>query len=358
VVQDPTDLFGDEPQRFEVTITNASPMPICYVYLAPAIDEFWGENWLSEGTQIAPGASQGFRFEGESHDLLVANCEGYTLATSWDLRDAEITVGAPDTIPFTLENRDAGEICYVYIAPPAADSWGKDYLGSAETLPEGDVRVLFVRPGQYDIALENCDAEVVVEAYDIDLTEERFMTALAGELTEHEPVSYTEPFAVAVENQTPRDVCGVYIAPSDDETWGKNWLDGNTALRAGEAQSFELSFGPQDLWLETCSGATLETAWGLQEDTTITVGGEDVVEIQVDNQSESDICYIYIARSAAESWGDNRMGAYELLSPYSVRLFYVKPGTYDLLTRDCRGRDLIEQRVVLLEENRIWTLSD
>jgi len=77
------------------------------------------------------------------------------------------------------------------------------------------------------------------------------------------------------------------------------------------------------------------------------------------NQSTTEICYVYIASSSSDSWGEDWLGESESIPPQEGgRVFFVQPGTYDLSTQDCDGNDLITESGVQITEETSWTISD
>lgn len=96
---------------------------------------------------------------------------GLFLQKSALLRRVELstlTLSPPqaDTLPLEeaeiiLHNATAGHICYVYISPTDADSWGDDRLGGEETIPPGGERAFLIAPGHYDLRADDCDGAVV-----------------------------------------------------------------------------------------------------------------------------------------------------------------------------------------------------
>jgi hypothetical protein len=60
-------------------------------------------------------------------------------------------------------------VCGVWISPVGAQNWGFEDLGPDVTVPPGDLWPLFIVSGKYDILVEDCFGDVLVEEYDLDI---------------------------------------------------------------------------------------------------------------------------------------------------------------------------------------------
>lgn len=64
-------------------------------------------------------------------------------------------------------------------------------------------------------------------------------------------------------------------------------------------------------------------------------GGEDEIEITLSNQSQLNICEVYITKINADSWGDNLLIKPDTIPAGSEHTFKLNSGKYDLLARTC-----------------------
>jgi len=84
-------------------------------------------------------------------------------------------------------------------------------------------------------------------------------------------------------------------------------------------------------------------------------GGGATVEVV--NDSDMTICYVFISPSEATEWGDDWLGSEEVIAPGESRVFEMEPDIYDLLLQDCDGNDI----EVLWEQNltgdQVWTVT-
>jgi eukaryotic-like serine/threonine-protein kinase len=198
-------------------------------------------------------------------------------------------------------------------------------------------------------------------------TEDVSLTRTSTSTTPAEPTATDEPtgpasgeFQIAVQNESPDDVCYVQISPSDSDTWGDDWLAESEVIAAyGGWRQFPLSEGTYDFLAQTCDETTMATMWRISQDTTVQVGAADAtVRLLVKNDATVEICYLYVSPSTAGDWGQDWLGHVESLPPGKARLIYVRPGIYDLQVADCDNHVLVEEYNVSLREDATWTVSD
>lgn len=164
-------------------------------------------------------------------------------------------------------------------------------------------------------------------------------------------------FQIKVVNQSPDEVCYVLISTSDSDQWGEDWLSGDETIAPGDSKTFTVPAGEHDVQLEACDEAVMATGWNIDRNTTINVGASRATSrLFVDNTSDSEVCYIFISPSTGDDWGDDQMGESETIMTGRTRIFYVRPGTYDMMARDCSDEVLAEQNDVDLSSDMTWTL--
>ncbi len=82
-----------------------------------------------------------------------------------------------DLAPVTLELINSSDltICYLYVAPTLAGSWGGDRLGE-DTLDPGGSVTFEVHSGRYDLLGRDCDQEDILSETDVDVTADTTLT--------------------------------------------------------------------------------------------------------------------------------------------------------------------------------------
>jgi hypothetical protein len=76
----------------------------------------------------------------------------------------------------------------------------------------------------------------------------------------------------------------------------------------------------------------------------------------IENQTDVEICYVYISPSDSDSWGEDWLGN-ETIPPGEERQIRLPPGEYDLKATDCDGEVLDDQRSVELSGVMRWTIA-
>jgi hypothetical protein len=68
--------------------------------------------------------------------------------------------GAPALV---IQNSSSQAICFVYFSPSSQGTWGDDRLGSSETIGAGATRGWNVPSDNYDVKLEDCNHNVLLD---------------------------------------------------------------------------------------------------------------------------------------------------------------------------------------------------
>lgn len=166
-------------------------------------------------------------------------------------------------------------------------------------------------------------------------------------------------FQITVDNYSAYDICYVQISASDSDSWGEDWLGEEELIYSGDSRMFDVPAGTYDVKISDCDDAVLATAWKINQDYSLAVGGMGLVALHLINDSSDEICYVYISSTTADSWGDDWLGESEsIASQGGQRVFFFTPGTYDLLTQDCDGNDLVSEFEVDFQSDLDWTISD
>ena len=166
-------------------------------------------------------------------------------------------------------------------------------------------------------------------------------------------------FKIKVVNQSPDTVCYVLISSSESDTWSDDWLGAEETIASGDSKSFTVPAGPHDIQIEACDEAVMATGWYIEDSTTITVGDSRATSrLFLDNTTDTEVCYVFVSSATADDWGDDLLGESETIMPGRTRIFYVRPGMYDLMARDCDDNVLVEEYEIDLSFDKTWTLSD
>lgn len=165
-----------------LTIHNDSDYSIYYLYLSNSSSQEWGEDRLGDevlstgesfSTLVYP-SNYDIKMIDEDDDVCITSnvsirsdidwrfgndelleCQGYGSSTS----SSTSSTRAEGTVKFTIRNNSSWSIYYIYMSAPE-EGWGPDQLGSDVLSSDGGTFTIYVRPGTYDLKLEDEDGDV------------------------------------------------------------------------------------------------------------------------------------------------------------------------------------------------------
>lgn len=164
-------------------------------------------------------------------------------------------------------------------------------------------------------------------------------------------------FSITFDNQSPYDICYVFISPVDSDSWGEDWLDSEQVIGSGATFSFNVTEGSYDILAETCDEATLATAWNLQSNTTLMVGGPGLVPIRIVNNLAAEACYLFISPVSSDEWGQDWLGDIESIPSGGSRIVFVQPDTYDFSVMNCEEEEISYQYDVIVYDEVEWVIE-
>ncbi len=174
---------------------------------------------------------------------------------------------------------------------------------------------------------------------------------------ETEPPLLTQ-FVVTVVNNSPYEVCYVYISPADSDSWGEDWLAEDETIAAGDGRQFMVASGSYDLLTRACDRAILGSAWKFNADLQVDISAPGLVPFRMANDVGQELCYVFISPSDSDSWGDDRMGSHEVLGVDETRIFFIEPGTVDVMIQDCEQVTVAEAYAIVAQGETTWSVSE
>lgn len=158
----------------DIRIVNRSPDEICYVMISSSSESTWGSDQLDNSEVIRSGGNRTFNMQSGTYDVKVETCNEEVMATAWEIdRGVTVDVGERGVDGrLVLRNDSNADVCVVRISEAAGTEWGADWLGSSEMVQPGDARIFYVKAGWYDLQATDCDGTVLVEEFDVDLTQD------------------------------------------------------------------------------------------------------------------------------------------------------------------------------------------
>lgn len=179
-----------------------------------------------------------------------------------------------------------------------------------------------------------------------------------------------------VVNASNVSICWLYISPSTSDEWGEDWLDQIGTISPGATERFYLTSGDVvDMQAEDCDGNILDTQYNVSvppdgltytvtgtsssgpADNTTPTGAE--VPLEVVNNSDVTICYLFISPSSSDQWGGDWLEDIGTIEPGFSATFYLSEGeVVDMQIEDCDRNVLDNQyNVTIPPEGLTYTLS-
>jgi len=153
---------------------------------------------------------------------------------------------------------------------------------------------------------------------------------------------------ITIANTGSDNICNVFISASAEDSWGDDKL--GDQIGPGQSRSFSVDAGVEyDLRVDDCQDRNLDERYSLvvQADQElrheIETGGTGTATVTLNNQSQSNVCYVYISRNSSDGWGGDLLGSEEVIGPGTTRSFDLVSGhAYDLKAEDCDRNTLNE----------------
>jgi len=144
---------------------------------------------------------------------------------------------------------------------------------------------------------------------------------------------------------------------SELDEWGEDLL-GEKVIEPGETFEFVLPEGEYNMALFTYELYVVYSARGINEDTSIEVGGEGKVPILLENKMENDIALVFISPSDSEDWGEDWLGDNDvILAETGGRIFFVEPGVYDVMAIDINEEVIFDVRDMEIDSHRVFKVE-
>ena len=140
---------------------------------------------------------------------------------------------------------------------------------------------------------------------------------------------------VTINNQSPIEICEVYLTKETSEDWGDDLL--LKSIRQNETGSVSKEAGTYDILVADCDSPSNSVYSGgnINVSSQITIGGSGTVALRVKNVQENDVCFIYFSPASESKLGNDRLGGVEIVPMDYSRYFFVHPDTYNIAAHDC-----------------------
>lgn len=171
-----------------------------------------------------------------------------------------------------IHNNLAEPICYVYLSPTTAGSWGGDWLGAGEIIEVGGMRSFSLDAGQWDVMVADCDNVELESTYNLAISGQAGWEPAASSGA---PVSSGGAPAASgsttleLVNNSNVTICWVFMSLSTADSWGGDWLE-TDVIEPGWTYTFTLPTGTWDLKADDCDNRTLDEQYAVVIDSPMT----------------------------------------------------------------------------------------
>lgn len=164
-------------------------------------------------------------------------------------------------------------------------------------------------------------------------------------------------------NNTGDALCYVYIVPVGSESWGSDWLGEDNTISPSQAFIIDVETGMYHLRAENCDHEMLAESLDqhLQGDMHWVVeraeGAPTETVLEVINNTSQNICFLYIALTSSDNWGEDWLGTQEMIPVGESRTFTVETGMYDLRAKSCNEEVIAESFDNHLQGSMEWDVK-
>jgi len=163
-------------------------------------------------------------------------------------------------------NQSGETICEVNISPSTDQYWREDWLGSSESVANGQSRTFEVDQGTVDMRARDCSDGTIEEEWQVSITASGYQWTV-------EPRAQipTGPATLRLVNNLSTAVCYVQISASTEQYWGADWLGSTETIAVGASRDFPVPPGDTyDLRAMDCNQNVLSEQYGIEITDTLT----------------------------------------------------------------------------------------
>ena len=172
-----------------------------------------------------------------------------------------------------------------------------------------------------------------------------------------EPSPESSGAALLITNDSDTSVSYVYISPADSDEWGEDKLGGDV-IGTGESYLItDIPAGTYDLKAEDEDEEVIEFTWEVVLDGNVTWTISGLSAIEVSNDSDDAITYLFISPVESTTWGDDVLGQDVIEPGASYWLKGLERGSYDMKAADSDENVIETMYNVPVYGERYWTVT-
>jgi len=172
------------------------------------------------------------------------------------------------------------------------------------------------------------------------------------------PASAPAPQGATIEiiNNSGAELWHLYLSPSQADQWGEDWL-GDHTIEDGETYAIEgIPVGTYDVKAEDVNQEVVEVWWNVDLEGKMTWTVVGLSSLEVINESDETVAYLYISPSESTSWGDDWLGGDVIQGGASYVVTDIPRGVYDVMAAN-PDEDAVEMLYSAgLYGQKTWTL--
>jgi hypothetical protein len=168
-----------------------------------------------------------------------------------------------------------------------------------------------------------------------------------------------EPAGATIEitNESGVDIWYVFLSPSHAEEWGEDWLGDEAVIRDGQTHTITgIPEGQYDVMAKDENGEAIETWWEVDVEGEMTWTITGLSSLEVVNDTDDDIAYLYISPTDSDSWGEDWLGDEVIMAGDTYVVGDIPPGTYDVKAVNLDEESIEIVYNIDMTGERTWTV--
>lgn len=170
---------------------------------------------------------------------------------------ALLLAGCASTPVLEIVNDSDKTICAAYVSLSSDEYWGNNNLqgvfGSDQIAPGDTYALSDIDLDSYDIRMEDCAQNLLLEAHEVRLEEASLPYRLHVTQTETWYGDEPDGATLRITNLHPSDeICYLQISASSSETWGSNRLSVDETIASDHRREFPVGKGNYDVIMYDC----------------------------------------------------------------------------------------------------------
>jgi hypothetical protein len=162
--------------------------------------------------------------------------------------------------------------------------------------------------------------------------------------------------SIEITNESGKDVWYVYLSSSKADQWGDDWLGDDVILDGQTHTIVGIPEGIYDIRVIDEDGEEIEVLWGVELEGEMTWTVTGLASLEIVNETEDTIGYLYVSSTDSDSWGDDWLGDDVIEAGDSYVVSGIPLDTYDIKAQDLDDEFVETIYNVTLDGVDSWTV--